>query len=469
MGPISPRHPEGLHPEAAASFDREGAKLLALFERQEPYRPPAEPFPTRRQPETVHVLSHDPVAARVDYAERTTGWSFSDGESEHVLSGEGYRALRLLVERIAKKRPFDRGFSQRFLEQAIASWCAAEHCGETPGTLSGYLLERCAEAFGEHVYVVPLTYVEIETDFALGDVRLITIRPGLFERAAADARARHPDKPEAGAGIEKLAREFGNGAGVEARTAGEREYARERALALAADAAAVVRFMSPAAVSSAVSSPVQPHGAAPLPQSVLLRVQDDRLAGYEVQWHHAALAIWKLAARGIDRLREGPLANLACFFDGGSLSDYASHIRPAFFAFCRAIGRHDPVERLVTTITALERLLLRSGSEPLQHTVAERLAFLTSPMVANRMQAVVDYKAAYALRSRAVHHLDGVENEEVADRLFRHAFLAFHQAIRGISIFETHGAFLDAIDLVKFGGRLGNARQANDEAEMPEV
>lgn len=69
------------------------------------------------------------------------------------------------------------------------------------------------------------------------------------------------------------------------------------------------------------------------------------------------------------------------------------------------------------------------------------------------MRTVADYKQAYRLRSRAVHHLAGVDNEEVADRLFRHAFLAFHQAVRGLSIFTTHQKFLDAIDLVKFGGR----------------
>jgi len=448
---------EELHLEAAAAFDRDGRRVKGLFERQAPYQPLAEPFPTRRQPETVHVLSSSPVSARVDYAGRTTGWSFAEAGSEHVLTGEGYRALRLLVERVRKKPPFDRGFGDRFLEEAIATWCAAGHQGEAPDSLSTCLLDRCSEAFAEHVYVVPLSYVEIETDVALADIRLITVPTAWFERAADNARARHPENPDAGKEHTKLAREFGNLAGVEVRTAGERRYARDRAIALAGEAAAVLRFMSPAAISSTVSSPVQPYGEAHLPQSVLLRVNDNNLVGYDCEWHHAGLAMWKLAAADIDRLARGPLSNLSRFFDGSALSDYAAHIRPAFFGFCRAIGRHDRVERLVGTISALERLLLRDGTEPLQHMVGERLAFLITLAVADRRQAVADYKAAYALRSRAVHHLGSIENEEVADRLFRHAFLGFHQAIRGMSIFTTHAAFLDAIDVVKFGGEFGNA------------
>jgi hypothetical protein len=179
--------------------------------------------------------------------------------------------------------------------------------------------------------------------------------------------------------------------------------------------------------------------------------------------------MWKLAARDIDRLAQGPLANLARFFDRSAPNDYATQIWPAYFGFCLAIGRHDPVERLVSTIMALERLLLRDGSEPLQHMVGERLAFLTAPVVADRMQTVADYKAACALRSRAVHHFGGIENEEVADRLFRHSFIAFHQAIRGMSIFTKHAAFLDAIDLVKFGGRFGNTGDTGDDAAAPDA
>lgn len=457
---------EELHPEAAAALDRDGHNVMGLFERQAPYQPPVDPFPTRRKLEKLHVLSRGPVAARVDYAGRTTGWSFVEAGSDHILTGEGYRVLRLLVERVRKKRPFDRGFSHRFLEEAIATWCAAEHGGGASVTPSTYLLERCSEAFAEHVYVVPLTYVEVATDFALAGIRLITVPPAWFERAAEDARARHPEKADAGKENERLAREFGNVAGVEVRVMGERRYARDRAITMAGEAAAVLRFMSPAAISSTVSSPVQPFGAAHLPQSVLLRVSDERLVGYECEWHHAGLAMWKLEARDIDRLARGPLANLARFFDGAALNDYGEHVRPAFFGFCRAIGRHDPVERLVSTITALERLLLRDGSEPLQHMVGERLAFLTTPVMAKRRQTVADYKAAYALRSRAVHHLGSIENEDVADALFRHAFLAFHQAIRGMSIFTTHAAFLDTIDFVKFGGRFGSAGEPSDDASV---
>lgn len=138
---------EELHLEAAAAFDRDGRRVKGLFERQAPYQPLAEPFPTRRQPETVHVLSSSPVSARVDHAGRTTGWSFAEAGSEHVLTGEGYRALRLLVERVRKKPPFDRGFGDRFSKRQSRP-------GAPPGTKARRLIPSapvCSTAVLKHL------------------------------------------------------------------------------------------------------------------------------------------------------------------------------------------------------------------------------------------------------------------------------------------------------------------------------
>jgi hypothetical protein len=455
------------HPGAAASFDRAAMKLLRLFESVPRRAQAPEPFKTRHHVEEVHVISSDPVSARVDFNGRTIGWSYLEAGEDVTLLGDGYRALRVLVERIRRKPPFNQGFSDHFLERAVAIWCASTMRGDELAGLTEYLLEQCADACAEHVYVVPLTNVEIEHDFAIGNVRLITIQPALFEAAAEEARTRHPNNPSAGEDRETLGRQLGNLVGVEVITTGEPRFARERSLAVADELAGVLRFLSPAAISSTVPSLVQPLGRDPSPQTFVIRLKDGRLAGLDREWLHVGLAQWKLPGREIDRLAETSLANLAHFFDGRPLGDYATHLRPAFFAYCRAIGRYESADRLVGTITALERLLLRHGNEPLQHSVGERLAFLTASNAQDRMRTVANYRKAYALRSRAVHHLAGIGDEEVADRLFRHAFLAFHQAIRGLSIFTTHQQFLDGIDQVKFGGRYCDSGDASPQGADP--
>ena len=441
---------QALHPKAAASFDRRGDRLLALFERRPPPPSPPEPFESRRPAEVVHAIASDPFGELCDAGLRTTGWYYYEGAEQMTLSGPGYRELRLLVEDVGRKQPFRSGFSRRFLERAVITWCQASSTGKTAVGLASHLLNECSRAYAEHVYLVPLAYLEIAHDFKIGEVRLITVPPELFEEAAQRARERHPDKENAGRSSEELGRKLGNVAAVEVRTLGEKRFAADRALEVARDIAGVIRFMSPAAISATVPSPVHPLGHDPLPSIQMLRLEDSRLVGAEAEFFHAGLATWKLSAPDIEQLTNGSLANIGHFFDGRPLNDFAERLRHAFFGFCRAIGRYDAGDRLVGAISALECLLVRDESEPLQYSVADRVAFLTAHTQSERLEAVSTYKRAYAFRSGIVHRLAGIAEEEVADGLFRLAFIAFHKAITGLTIFDSRQAFLDGLDGVKF-------------------
>jgi hypothetical protein len=442
---------DALHPGAAVAFEASATALLPLFEAM-PKQEREEPFDTRLATETVQVIAWPPVSPLVDFVERVTGWSYRHGGAEFALRGEGYRALRTLVEQIRTKPPFRDGFSIHFLEEVVATWCAAWRKGEEPGPFGTMLLDRCSAAFRSQDYLLPLTHVEIERNFMIGRVEVCTIPTTLFTDAANAARERHPDNPAAGDNREKLGRELGNRVAVAVALKGEPRFTDQQAMDIADDIAGMLRFLSPSVVSSSVPSIVQPWGMNPVPQPLLLKTEAGRLTGLVRQWRHGGLALWKLSAREIARLTDTPLSNLAWFFDGRALDDYGEHVRSTFFAYCRALGRFEPVERLVGTITALERLLVRDQAEPLQHTVGERLAFLITKDPADRQRILKDYKAAYGLRSRAVHNLRGIDNEEAADRLFPHAFLAFYKAIMGLPLFATHKDFLDGIDQVKFGG-----------------
>ncbi|MBB4100758.1 hypothetical protein [Sphingomonas kyeonggiensis] len=458
-----------LHSKAAASFEELALALLDRFEPR-PRQERAEPFTTRHTMETIHAISSPPVAAYVDFANKLTGWWYYRDGTDYALTGDNYRALRELVERIRRKSPFTNGFSDHFLEEAVTTWCAAKHKCEDAGPFVAFLLDHCAEAWSTHDFLLPLVGVEVEHDFTLGAVRVRTIPPELFERAAAEARARRPDDPDAGKSADALGETAANLAAVAVRVTGEPRFADSQAREIADDIAGVLRFMSPGAISSTVPSLVQPWGIKTVPQTLVMKLDGERLAGYSRQWLHGGLAMWKLGAPEIERLTATNFASLAIFFDGTALNDYAAHVRPAFFAFARAIGQFEPVDRLVGAITALECLLLRDQNEPLQQMVGERLAFLTASGREDRQRTVADYKAAYGLRSRAVHHLRGMDNEQVADRLFRHAFLAFVRAIEGLSVLTTHVQFLDGLDRIKFGGRYrdnDDDRPATEPAGRP--
>ena len=453
--------PAVLHAEFRAAIDRDGLKLRECFERREENAKPAEAFESRFDAPRLDISSRDPVSELTDGTLHRRGWLYYSGGREFVIQGAGYRDLRKLVEKLRRREPFVEGFSEHFLERAIADWCR----GETDAALSDHLLETAAAAYAEHLILVPLTHVEIEHNFALGRYRLVTIDPELFIRARNKARARFPDKPDAGNGSEELGRQFGLHTAVEIPLAGEARYVRDRAMEIAHDVAGVLRFLSPAPVHVSVHSPVQPHGYSALPMTTIFRIRDGAMATFDRELHHFGLAGWKLGASEIARLGEEPLANLHRLFGDHPDNGYSAHFRNAFFAYCRALGRFELGERLVDTISALEALLLHNDAEGLQSAVADRLALLASDDVDTRIAIVKDYRDAYSLRSRAVHHLQRIVDEEVADRLMRHAFVGFYQALRVLSAFEDRAKFFAVLEGIKFSGSERSAwTQRNKEA-----
>lgn len=450
---------DALHPEGQAAINRSGDRLTGLFVVREPPGSRETPFPSRLDSPVIHCAIN-PLRAIIDHALRTRGWAFPLHGQELVLDGDNYLQLRRLVEQLRRRPPFRDGFSDAFLERAIMDWCRMRLAGNTDEPLLSHLFTVSAAAHGEHVLLVPLTNVEIERNFTLGAVRVVTMDPALFEATRDFAKAKRPDDPDAGHSAERLAGEFANRAAVEVRVWGEERFSREHALAAAQDVAGVMRFLSPSVVTSLVPSPIQPHGIDPLPWTTLIEVREGRIATYAREILHCGLADWKLAARDIDRVEAGSLANLNLLFQSGRDSSYVAHVRAPFFAYCRALGRFEAAERLVATIGALEALLLRGSDEPLQNAVGERLAFLVAHNAEDRMRVVSDYRQAYRLRSRAVHHLRGIDEEDVADRLFRHAFIAFHKAIEGLSIFDHPDRLFEGLDQIKFSGGFRSATNA---------
>ncbi len=437
-----------LHAEFRAAVDREGAALHDHFTLRQKTPKSTEAFKSRLEAHAITISSRDPVSELTDGTLRQLGWLYYSEAQEYVIQDEGYRALRKFVEKLRRRRPFAEGFSDKFLERSVVDWCR----GETATTLSDHLLQTCSAAYEEHLILIPLTHVEIEHDFALGQYRLVTIDPDFFIRARDAAREKFPDKPDAGKGSEDLGRQFGHSTAVEIKLRGEGRYVRERAMEIAHDVAGVLRFLSPAPAYASVHSPVQPHGYSALPMTTIFRVRDASMATFNREYHHFSLANWKLSGREIERFDEGPLSNLHRLFDGEPDSDYVAHFRNAFFAYCRALGRFELGERLVDTISALEALLLQNDAEGLQGTVADRLALLSTDEVDARIAVVRDYRDAYRLRSKAVHHLHRVRDEDVADRLMRHAFKGFFQAMKVLSAFEDRAKFFAVLESIKYSG-----------------
>lgn len=444
----------GLHPSAAKAIDTDGEALLSarIVRAIQPQEPAA--FQSRREPvETLTDadLVGEPLLTFCDWSGKTVSRYFVHEGHENALKDEGYRQLRRLVEKAMRTKPFSRGLSSAFLEEEVFKWWRARIRDHCHSSLSSHLLEAAGGVVNRHRILVPLSAIEIESAFILGDVLVTPIDGMMFDRMAAKAATKFPENAEQiREAADRMRRELGHLTAVGVEVVGEPTFAHETAREIAFEMASVLRFMSPAAVSWNVTFSCFPHGSDHIPSTTEILLEGDDISKVSTGMLHSGFFIWKLPFAEIDHLMKQGFQNCAVFFEKVALTGFQQRVKKAIAAYSQGVASYDIANRLIYAMSAAEHLLLRDTNEPIQAGVGDRMAFITAGTVEERQAVVANFKKAYALRSRQVHHLAGVDDEKVLATFFRNMWVLLLQAIKSMPQFKEHSEFLDAIDRIKF-------------------
>ncbi len=87
-----------------------------------------------------------------------------------------------------------------------------------------------------------------------------------------------------------------------------------------------------------------------------------------------------------------------------SRSKFQDVLLDALLLYSRSTREKDLAGKLVYTLVAIESVLLRNDTEPVQQNAGERMAFLIAKSVEKRRAVIRNLREAYTLRSRFIHH-----------------------------------------------------------------
>jgi len=235
------------HPQAAKALDADGERLVASFQVSPLERHHEDKFPSRKYVGptiTDKDMVGEPLLAWSDWKGRTTGRYFVKDRQEIALRAEGYNCLRRLTQKILRTRPFSKGVGEDFVETEAFIWARAKYRQETKESLTDHIQRRVQEEWQTHQVVVPLSAIEIERPFRLGNVLVSTITPSFFDNAYKAATTMRPQEEHDHIRkyIEREKKKFVGSAAVEISLEGEKAYVENEAFAVANEIAAIFRF-----------------------------------------------------------------------------------------------------------------------------------------------------------------------------------------------------------------------------------
>ena len=396
------------------------------------------------------------ITGQNDRLGRTTARYFEHGGRRLGFEDENYQALSRLSERVQKTKAFHDLVSIRWVEDAILDWIRAKYAGEAVPTLGEYLAERGEEDVQVHELWFPVSHLSVENDLRFGNVVFKTITEEIIDRMVEDMQSsKEGREAEYAAQLDvRLGRQRADLQGLAAATMkvqAESQRAYEVALRESERAVAVLGVYQVAATTTPeVASYCTLLGRENVEWIKHLEMEDyrvrlisDRNVGKPVlHWHLSNDDIRKyIGTFGFDQVNR--------LLASKNRTKFQETLLDALLLYSRSTREKDLAGKLVYTLVAMESVLLGNDTEPIQQNVGERMALINASTVEERQRIIRNLKAAYALRSRFIHHGHTIEERETVWQFMISAWALFTTLAKFSQRFETKEELIDHLEAMK--------------------
>jgi hypothetical protein len=136
----------------------------------------------------------------------------------------------------------------------------------------------------------------------------------------------------------------------------------------------------------------------------------------------------------------------------GDRTELQNDFQDALAIYSKSCIAQNFTDKLLYAVLTLESLLLKDNSESLQKNIGDRMAFMIGRSLQERIAIIDNYKKAYVLRSRAVHHGRQVRKEEldVLEQFIPTTWYTLKWIVERLEKFNTKQEMIEYIDDIKF-------------------
>jgi hypothetical protein len=401
-----------IHPEAAKNFDKKAVELLSEVE--------ARPRPGGRRragplDPDIHVAAHVPAEVIIgdieiqltDRLGNDVAKTYRRGGDLVGLYGEGYKRLVRIAEQVQKAKPVQNAVSLSLLTDLIFDWVARRHQSLPVPSMTEYVLGECEKQIREIEIWIPVFMLHVQSDVRIGRVTLKTVTRAMLDEWRAGYLAQATDD-ETRSAVERFIverrGELQGFAAAAVELVAEPRRASEVAFELAEQAAAMLRFFSPANFDPRLVSYCALLGRQHIDTASYLTMRDGKIDGYSTGWAGGPEPSWPLSNRVISEIRANGLDTLSDLLGREKRTEFQQELLSALQLYSKSSLAKNVADKLVYILVALESLFLKDSSEAIMDNISERMAFFAGSTVAERKAIIGNVKKTYGLRSSYIHH-----------------------------------------------------------------
>jgi hypothetical protein len=330
----------------------------------------------------------------VDFWGNQVAFYFEDGNKQVGIEGENYTSVRKLSESIFKLKDVKQKISLKTIENLLCEWIKLRYFNKELLDFTEYFNSKAKDLVSEVSVWTPISNLCIQEPFRLGKVIFRPITKEIIDRWKQQLIENVPDKKEIINNItEKEMRPFQGYTAATIDLTAEKERAQEILIEEANKSLSFLRIFTGSILHPRAISFFGLWGSTHINGiKIIFMKNKEEYDGMNDQIIGLPIKVDKLDKNIINMLFQIGLSTIDKLLNSKSLSSFSSDILDALILYSRAGISKDAADKLVYMLVALESILLKNSSEPIQQNVGERLAFLIGNNLEERKKLKKIYK-----------------------------------------------------------------------------
>jgi len=406
---------------------------------------------------SAHISPADLVGeiqeGTVDGTGTETGRMFRHGGRRFGLVGPGYQNLASLAAKVQATPAFRNFISYGCVLDIAFEWVTWKCRGEMTTPFCEHLVAECAKRLREIEIWIPVYCVYAEEDITLGPCLFRTITTAMIDEWEQHHRSTVKEQgPQVEEFFRKVRKQMQGTLAATFRAHAEPERARELAGEQAEYAVGLLNFFHPAHGTLRTRSYVTLLGQENIQTTTTLVLDNGCIRQRSQGLLDRGASPWGLDRAHIQFVRQSGLDKMGAIWAREEKSEYDTSLLNALQLYAKSSLSMAVTDRLVYILAALESMLLRNDTEPVQKNIGERMGFIVKKTAEERKKMVRVVDEVYKIRSSFVHHGQKIKESQVIEEFMFCAWSLFLILIAESGKYSRRESMFDAIDNVKFGG-----------------
>ncbi|MGH4125501.1 MAG: hypothetical protein ACREV6_21520 [Clostridium sp.] len=372
---------------------------------------------------------------------------------QYGITGLEYERLIKMAKTVFKNRQIQNSVSFVFVKNILFEWVEKKYTQEIDLDFTDYLDSEIDKVVKECEIWMPVPFTAIDESFVIGKIEFKPITKDILDNwIKPNENSNMPE--EQLNGFKKFKKEIhsdfqGYAAGVY-KCKAEKNRAEEIAYEYFSESLSLLRIFSRANLSPKILNASYEYGFKMFRSKTyfLYKPSSDGISytttviDRGINWHIGTDDI---------KIMDSYIKKINDLLSISELNDFQEKLLHYIMVYSKNTLRYDISDKILYILVAVEGMLLKSDTEPIQQNVGERLAFVLGKTAKERMDIVSNLREVYSLRSKFVHHGKDIEDEnKILEKFMTNIWVFSLWLIDNYNIFNTKDEFLKSIDLKKF-------------------